>query len=200
MSDQNGHEFEDKWPGLNVRHLIMYTDDFIVFLDPELDVDWETSDEFDVESEKDRPAINAALNRAASLECIPNHHQDACVRLNFKRIVGEGLARAFTYDFENSNKIFDNAELYIRNRNVEIARYWQLMTSVIAGLSLILVATLFWTFRLYLIPVWGSTAFYLSLGALAGTAGATLSTIFLTDRYDDSRGSRANKTARQTSS
>jgi hypothetical protein len=32
---------------LDIQHLILFTNDFIVFIDSKLDVDWKTSDEYD---------------------------------------------------------------------------------------------------------------------------------------------------------
>jgi hypothetical protein len=63
--------------------------DFLFFLDDVLDVDWATSKIYEdtPDDARDRSEI---LIRAAAVECIPNDHQKANVRLNFKRMVGEG--------------------------------------------------------------------------------------------------------------
>ncbi|MBE2889655.1 hypothetical protein [Geobacter anodireducens] len=163
---------------LDIHYLILQTKDFVVFLDKELDVDWKTTDAYDARQEGDSLSRNKIKNRMASLECIPNDHLRTNIRRNYKRMLGEGLARSFNHDYENAMSILDDAEQYIRARNIEAARYWQLSTSCLSGIFCGLAACLIWAFRIQIIPILGETGLYVVLAGLAGGLGALISIIF----------------------
>jgi hypothetical protein len=167
-----------KWPGLNVYHLILETEDFIVCLDPELDVDWQTSAKYDQSGHKDPKRYNEVLNRAAALECIPNDHHRRSIRLNFKRMVGEGVARALEHHHDCADEIHDTAKAYITHRNVELARFWQLSTACVIGTAAATGAVVAWAVRTDLTKWLGETGFYLIFASLIGALGAVLSMIF----------------------
>src|SRR6185437_5640191 len=117
MSSAEATAPEIRWPGIEIFHLILETDTFIVFIDNDIDVDWVTSDAYDVHGHKDAVKHNEILNRAAGLECIPNDHHKENIRLNFKRMVGEGVARSLDDDYDSADAILDKAEAYIADRN-----------------------------------------------------------------------------------
>lgn len=167
-----------KWPDVRILHLIHETEDYIVALDPELDLDWETSAAWDAKGPDDRTRHNEILNRAASLECIPNEHQKHSVRLNFKRMIGEGIARSLKHDYDNAQGILDDALTYITDRNVETARSWQIVTALAATAVLGIAALVAWTLRAELRSLWGNTAFLVVVAALPGGLGAVLSMLF----------------------
>src|SRR5208282_4294644 len=113
-----------KWPGIQVEHLILEATDFVVWIDKDVDIDWQTSQKYDEAGPKDPTEWNAVLNRVAALECIRNDHHSRNIRLNFKRMIGEGVARGLDHDYESAKNILEQAGSYISDRNVEIARYW----------------------------------------------------------------------------
>ncbi|MGB7282951.1 MAG: hypothetical protein WBE13_11875 [Candidatus Acidiferrum sp.] len=165
-------------PDKDIHYLILKAEHFIVFLDSDLDVDWETSDEYDQIGPKDSPQQNDILNRAASLECTPNDQHKRSIRLNFKRMIGEAIARSLHGDYENAKKMLEQARLYIADRNVEKARYWQLLTACVLGLVAGLAGVIMWAVRSYLSQLLGESAYFLALAAVAGSLGAVLSMIF----------------------
>jgi len=169
-----------KWKDheLDIFYLIYEADDCIVFLDSAIDVDWLTTDEHREPTVAETPQRNQILNRAASLECIPNSHHKITVRTNFKRMVGEGVARALSHDYDSASTMLDQAKLYIEDRNVEQARYWQLSTGCTLGLLFALLGVLAWSVRTYLMEVWSTPVFFLILSGGAGALGAVLSMIF----------------------
>jgi hypothetical protein len=167
-----------KWPGIDVAYLILEAEEFIVFLDPDLDVDWMTSKQYDDGGPKDPSRRNEILNRAASLECIPNDHHKRSVRLNFKRMIGEGVARSLDNDYDSASRILDQAHAYIADRNVETARFWQLSTGCVLGVIFAFCEVLLWTLRVRLIGAWGESAYFLLAAIGAGCLGAVLSMIF----------------------
>src|SRR6266446_4499931 len=144
-----------KWPGIEIRHLILDADEFIVWLDKELDVDWLTTKQYDDEGPKDSVLHNEMLNLAATHECIPNDHHETNIRLNFKRMIGEGVARSLDHDYESAKEILDQARTYVADRNIEKARFWQLRTACIFGIILLIAALILWTIRGLLTTSWG---------------------------------------------
>jgi len=146
-------------------------------LDKDLDVDWSTTKEWDARI-GDAKELGETLIRAAAVECIPNDHQRANVRLNFKRMIGEGVARALDGEYESAKKSLDQARAYIDARNVEKARYWQLCTACTLGVIFALWGLVLWSLRDHAIQSWGDSAFFLVLAGVAGSIRAVLSMIF----------------------
>jgi hypothetical protein len=168
-----------QWPGRDVFHLILSAREYIVFLDGDLDVDWSTSQLYDEAMKEDEARQRSTiLVQAASVECIPNDHHERNIRLNFKRMVGEGIARAFDRDFDSARRMLDQAQSYIEARNIETARYWQLSTAGVLAVIALAVASLLWSFRADVIQAWGEPTFFLLLAGIAGSMGAVLSMIF----------------------
>ena len=170
-------DYITRWPQCDVHHLVLSGDDFIVFLDHDLDVDWSTTKEWGDQNAAVKE-LGDVLNQAAIVECIPNDHQRGNIRLNFKRMVGEGVARALDGDFEAARKILEQARNYIDTRNVEKARYWQLCTACVLGSLLGFGGFGTWLFRDPLVRDLGDTAYFLILSAFAGGIGAVVSMIF----------------------
>ncbi len=163
---------------MDIYYLILDAGDFIVCLDSDLDVDWRTSEKYDENGHKDPAEQNAILNLAASLECIPNDHHKKNVRLNFKRMIGEGVARSLDNDYEGARNIIEKARLYIADRNIETARYWQLLTACALGLLSGFSGLALWVFRAQLIRVFGDSGHLLLLSGMSGSLGAILSMAF----------------------
>jgi hypothetical protein len=167
-----------EWSELDVHHLILNTDRFIVFLDSDLDIDWKTKEKYDEVGPKDPDEHNGILNRAASLECTPNDHHKRNVRLNFKRMIGEAIARSLDHDYDSAKKMLEQARIYITNRNVETARYWQLSTACLLGLVVAISGLELWASRSHMIDISGESAYFLVMAGVAGSLGAVLSMIF----------------------
>jgi hypothetical protein len=51
-----------KWPGIQVEHLILEVTDFVVWVDKDLDINWQTSQKYDEAGPKDPAEWNAVLN------------------------------------------------------------------------------------------------------------------------------------------
>jgi len=170
-------EFNDIWPGIDVHYLVLATDDFIVFIDPELDVDWMTSKKYDEEGYKDLEAHNYILNRTALLESLPTYDLNPKIRLSYKRMLGEAIARSLRHDYLNAGKILDESEKFIRARNEERARSWYLSTGGAVTLAVLLCGFLIWHERVVVLQIIGETLFWLSIASSAGATGALLSII-----------------------
>ena len=167
-----------KWPGIQVEHLILEAADFVVWIDKDVDIDWQTSQKYDEAGPRDPAEWNAVLNRVAALECIPNDQHSRNIRLNFKRMIGEGVARGLDHDYESAKNILEQAGSYISDRNVEIARYWQLSTACMVGAVALAAGITMWVMRDVLTLKLGESGFFLILAGIAGSVGAVLSMIF----------------------
>ena len=64
-------DYEEKWSGLPIKYLILSCDEFIVFIDNDNDIDWQTSDAFDEAEKKlsleDKKEYNRIFNELASV-------------------------------------------------------------------------------------------------------------------------------------
>lgn len=166
------------WAPLPIKVLIMADKGYVVFLDENDELDWQTHEwldgKFD-ETEELAKAYNEVLNRGAELNSLPVEHLSLEQRKNFRIMIGEGFARLFDLDPKCALEIMDIAGRYAEARNQEIARGWQLRaTGLVAGIFSA-VGFLGWLARDYLRTWLGQTAFILSIGACAGALGALFS-------------------------
>ena len=130
-------EYSEQWQHVKYRHLILLDKDFIVFIDDDLDVDWQTTEAYDTRGHKNETQHNDILNAVARLEATPCSELPYSIRLQYKRLVGEGIARSLAHDYGNAKTILHTAEKYIRDRSEETSRYWYLTAStVMAALAL----------------------------------------------------------------
>jgi len=98
------------WGFVKYRHLILATPNFIVFIDDELDLDWKTTDKYD-EANLDKQIHWAKiLNRAAAIEAAEWDTSSEQRTINFKRQIGEAIARGFDCQFEQADEMLLLAE------------------------------------------------------------------------------------------
>ena len=90
----------------------MATTEYIVFIDHALEVDWKTTSGWDHLNVGERDKFAAILNRAAEIESADWDDFDEQKTLNFKRQIGEAIARSLDGDFANAEKMLDKAEAY----------------------------------------------------------------------------------------
>ena len=172
-------DYENEWPGLPIKYLIIASKEYIVFLDNENDLDWKTSDVFDerIRSFEDKKEYFSVKNEIDSAENTPINHLDDKVIIGFKRQLGEALVRAFEGDYDNAIVMVKHAQDYIFKRNIEQSRYMYLVSCGLTTVICIFVAIVFWLFRDKLILNIGNTVFFIILSVLIGSLGALLSVI-----------------------
>jgi hypothetical protein len=169
------YEQSEKWPDMKIAYLVMESDDFIVCIDPSMDVDWMTAGSYP--GYKNEAAFHDVLNRMALLESLPNHDLKDKIRLSYKRMLGEAIARSLSHDYVNAVKILDNARQFFDARQGELARSWYLTTSGILTIVIGLIGLLIWYTRTPIRTSIGWLAFWLVMSAVAGAAGAFLSIV-----------------------
>lgn len=189
MAHQRG-DYAERWKHIKPAYLIQSTKDFIVFIDDEGDLDWETSREFDERNPELDPKLNSIINDAATLETTPCEGLSKEMNLHFKRLIGEGIARGLDGDFAGGMNMLSAAETYLQSRSQETSRRWYLTASSLMTLPFLLVGCIFWLCRKALIFYLGSGAFWVALSTVAGALGALLSVISRTGKlsFDCSSG------------
>jgi hypothetical protein len=134
--DTPQEDFRDQWSDVNkseVLHLVRATKNFMVWIDQSYDIDWKTSKEFDKGTQSAEPEFQYTIATIGELECVPTSQHESAERLNYKRILGEALVLAFGRKYNEANTLLDSARTYIQKRNIELARKWQLITSLVYG-------------------------------------------------------------------
>lgn len=166
---------KERWPEMDIQYLVLEADNFMVCIDSELIVDWNTNDQF--QGHKDETKHNAVLNRMALLESIPTYSLHDNVRLNYKRMLGEAIARSLSGDYANGLKILDAAEGFISARNGELARAWYLTAGGATTVILVILGLIMWLARSEVKGAVGDILFWLIVAAIAGAVGAMFSII-----------------------
>jgi hypothetical protein len=169
----------EKWRYLlpEIDFLIHATEDHIVFLDGEIDVDWVTTEEYDERGHRDESKFHLILNRVATLETTPCAELPSEMKAQFKRLVAEGLDRGLSHDYDGAQSILNTAADYILARSQETSRCWYLSASAMMTIPFFVVGCLFWIWRDHIELSIGDGPFWLAMSAIAGAAGALLSVI-----------------------
>lgn len=155
--------------GKTVKWLINGDDNFIIYIDEDLYVEWTMNDNGMLGAE-----AGPFLNRVGQLEAIDTSCLSEARVISFKRMIAEGVARLFDKDYPAAKDALDLAEAWIAARNTEIARRWYLVGSGAVALASAMLVTAFgyWYQQLHTLPY-----FNLAAGAAFGGLGAWLSVI-----------------------
>jgi len=169
-----------------IYFLVIADEEYLVYLDSENTVHWDydppvTKDEdeevTDSDDQYDPGELERIFNRAAMLETTPCSDLPFDMQRAFKRLIGEGVARAFEDQYKFSDEILDVAAGYIGARNQEAQRSWYLTASSMMTAFFMIVGLFDWLFRTGAIAALGEPVFWLILSASAGAMGAWLSVI-----------------------
>jgi hypothetical protein len=184
--------YELIWPDCKVKRLVLSCEEYIVFIDHEDDLDWSTSNQYDEADRGDRVARNGIINEAALLEVTPCEGISPARKLQFKRLLGEALARSFDHDYAGARQMLKAASDYILACNYEISGRWFLSASIAIAGTAASIGAIVWAFRIYVIGALGLGAFWVIITASAGAVGALLSVIERSGRLTlDSSSGRA---------
>lgn len=159
-------------------YLINYeSEKFIVDISPYYDIDWENKDDWENDSEK-KQNIQKILNKAAILECRISHEWPEEILIDAKRMIGEGIARSFWYEYDAADEMLKEAEVFINLKSQEISRQWTLRTCIVTTFILAIIGIGMIAFREKVIFYLGNDFLLLFLGSCCGGLGALLSVIF----------------------
>ena len=172
----SAYDYEKHWAGLPIAWFIRGGEDYVVFLDSENDLDWQTTKELDkLIDEKCGSLANQVFNFGAELNAVPVEHLTQVQRKNFRVMVGEGFARLFRLDAQNALQMLEKAQKYVLSRNEEVARKWQLQATGITAALFTIAFLVIWTLRKDAIAFLGQTGSNLVLGVCLGAVGALFS-------------------------
>lgn len=169
---------KDKWGPLDLKYLIIETDEFVVFIDNNNYLDWITTKEYDAEGPQSSEKHHETLNIVALLECKPIVALSENDIVNFKRLLGEALARSLKHDYKKASSILVHAENFLIDRGKEVSRKWYLNRAGLTSLIIFTIGVILWVFRAISVKVLGESAFVITLSMVSGGLGALLSIIF----------------------
>lgn len=180
MSLQLNEGDTDPALGKVVKFLVLQTEDFIVYLDPELEVQWHHTG--NISSGND---FGSVLNRAAHLESSARFLRDRAMLQPIKRMIAEGIARYLEYSsLDLADQIHDIAEAQIRKLNRQTSWSWYFDAAYWLTLGCVLVWLMVWLLREQVSRCIGAIGTEVVLGALIGSAGAMISVISRGNRLD----------------
>jgi hypothetical protein len=155
--------------GHRIEALICKSENSIVYLDENGYAQWAWKNESPNED------IDHVLDRACEVEQMPNELLSQSQLATAHRYVGEAIARAFTGHSNEANKMLEKAESWIRMRNEELGRIWQLTGSGITVAIAILAGVLLLIFGSQVKQMLNVTTLDILLGGVSGCIGAFLS-------------------------
>lgn len=158
----------DHYLGHIIKSLIYKDGSNIVYLDENCDVQWSSYAVFN-------EGIDNILDRACEIEQLTNKHLDKYQLETAHRYVGEAIARAFTGRSSEATKFLDRAESWVKIRNEELGRIWQLAGSFITFSIAILAGALLLVFSSQVKQILNVTTLDFLFGFIAGCIGAFLS-------------------------
>ncbi len=161
----------------NIRSPVLATKDFIVYIDADGELDWQTSKTWDDKGALDAKKHNRVLNRVAELETIPCQDLSETNRIHFRRLIGEGLVRSLKHEYALANEALSSAGAYIDQRSSEVARAWYLQASIAAAGPCLMTGLIVWSLRALVTPLIGQFGLWCVLAGCAGAGGALLSVI-----------------------
>jgi hypothetical protein len=165
----------DKDPNLNkkIDTLIEATEDWIVYLDEDLFVEWAENEGIEL----DEKSFYAITNMVAYYESISSELLSKRHIRPFRRLLGESVARAYENQSERAEQILEKAKEYLEARSTERAKLWYLFSSggVVACVSIVilLVKIYYSDFSSWAGPNWAD----IIIGSLFGPIGAFISII-----------------------
>lgn len=169
------HLQEGAWDpsaGRRVEVLIAKLSDRVVYLDPDLFVQW------DHEGGSLPDGAMRVLNRVAAMESAPIDFLPLAQRRTYRRLLGQAVARLIVDEsVEQAQAALDAADSFLHARRRERSRFWYLGTMLIGAAGLILVGGVGWLCRGVLGTALGEPGFIGVLCAVAGGLGGFASVV-----------------------
>ncbi|HDR8989917.1 TPA: hypothetical protein QDA93_002527 [Burkholderia vietnamiensis] len=139
-------QYEKQWGRYSkgCKRIIRITEDYIVFIDKNNNIDWETTDAHDASrSEEISKNIENALSQCSITEHKPTGGLSDASILSFKTIVGEAIVNCLCNNCDGATGILKQANEFRRDRVIEKSREWYLSFTVALSAPLISVALIF---------------------------------------------------------
>lgn len=169
-------QYDELWKNHknSCQKIIRITNEYIVHIDKQSNIDWETTEAYDsTKTEKEKIASEKALSHCLIAERKPTGGLSNEAILSFKTIVGEAIVNCLERNYEGTYEILKLADEFRVDRVIEKSREWHLFFTTSITATLILIALLI---NAKNISVWDELLPYINIGAWA-VAGACLSII-----------------------
>lgn len=189
-------DYRNRWGHIDWHILILSTKEFVVWIDKEGDLDWETTPSYDdtvaTQQRYDGSKHNSMINEAVLLEGTPTEGLSADTALRFKRLIGQAIACSLDQDYRSAARMLAAARQYLRARSEEQSRYWYLTASFATTVPLAVGGLLIWLERPLSEAVLGVDGMWLALACASGAIGALLSVIARSGKlkFDSTAGRR----------
>ncbi len=165
-----------------IRELSTSEDNFIVFLDENLTIQYSVNDAYGDINKEFGEDFGSIMNQVVHLEALSQGHLEEKELLTFKRILIESVSRLLEErSAKNAASNLKKAEEYLIKRTREKARLWFLSSSIITTSFIIFVFSILWTFRDVLLSYIGSIGFQTIIASLVGSIGALISVLNRSD-------------------
>jgi hypothetical protein len=171
--------YEIEFPEVDSKYLVLYDEgNFIIAVDTELDLDWETTDAFENKtSAPDKQQIGSTRTTATRLEGKVGKLWPKAMRLHCKRMIGEAMARAYSLEHAESQKAIQHAEAFIRQKSIEVSRYWILLSCFVFACGILLIGAALTIDTETYAAILGKTFHLILQASCLGGIGAFLSVI-----------------------
>ncbi len=154
--------------------VIRITNDYIVHIDKQQNIDWETTEAYDsTKNEEEKIASEKALSHCLIAERKPTGGLNKEAILSFKTIVGEAIVNCLEKNYEGTYEILKLADEFRVDRVIEKSREWHLLFTTSITATIIIIVLLI---NAKNIPVWDELLPYINIGAWA-IGGTCLSII-----------------------
>lgn len=163
----------DPGSGKVIKFIVLVKKDVIVYIDTNLEIQWQHSDELKTDSD-----CGLVLNRVAYLESRARFITDKECLLSVKRQIAEGLARYLDFlSYKISKEMHDIVETEIEALNKKVSWGWYF--DAVYGLTLasLIIWGMLWLLRDYITPYIGRVGLEVLLGGLIGAIGAIISVV-----------------------
>lgn len=140
--------WQKEFPDLKLIYLIRhYEKKFAVGIDKQLDLDWQTTTEFDKAELEGKAFRDYMYSEVVRLETMVGKKWPIDEQIQAKRMIGECLVQAFYGQEKESKEALSRANQYVRRKSVEVSRCLILATSLPYFGVVIITGLLLYIFR-----------------------------------------------------
>jgi hypothetical protein len=116
----------------NYKRIIRVTKDYIVYIDKNNNIDWETTDQYDnAKLNENSKTHEKLLSQCSIVEHKPFYGLSEASIISFKIIIGESLVNCLENNYQCSTEILVEADKFRVERIIEKSREWYLIYTVI---------------------------------------------------------------------
>lgn len=126
----------------DVKVLLRKGPNFIVYLDQQLDVDWEDTTAYHEELAAEKVDVGKVQGRVTCLEAVPIDHLTEPIKCAFRSILGEAMCLALEKDMRGAQVLLAKAEEFVSARNHEQARTWYVCGCIRSTAAFLVIAPL----------------------------------------------------------